>query len=432
MEAIRTELKPGVFLTCLQTDKFKTACLSLNLLTQLNRDTASLGALLPRVLRRGCRQYPDMEALSRELDRLYGTRLDSVVRKRGEVQCLGFYADFVDDAWLPEEERLLEQITGLMGQLLLQPFTRGGLLLQSYVENERGKLLDDIRSLINDKQAYANRRLTEQMCFGEDYAVAVLGSEETVGSIGYQKLTRYYRELLQTAPVELFYCGSAAPERVAAALSDALATLPRGEVNFDIGTDIRMNTVEETTRYFTESLDVTQGKLSMGFRLGDAMEDPDFPALRVFNAAFGGAVTSKLFENVREKLSLCYYASSALDLHKGVLLVASGIEFDKYDAALSEIFAQLRALQDGQLTDAELTAARKAVATDHRAIADSPAALESFTLSQNLLGLDYGPEEFAALAEMVTKEQVVRIAGQVTCDAVYFLKGKEDEADDGQ
>lgn len=428
MEAIRTELKSGVFLTCIQTDKFKTACLSLHLITQLQRETAPVYTMIPRVLRRGCRKYPNMDAIAARLDELYGAGLEPSVRKRGEVQCIGFYADFVDDACLPAGEKQMENMTALLGEMLLQPVTHGGLLLPDYTDTERSKLLDDIASLINNKQAYATQRMIENMCFGEDYATSVLGTTQTVEHINYQKLTAAYKQLLQTAPVEIFYCGSAAPERVASALTDALAPLPRGEIDYEVGTDIRMNTMEENIRYFSEEMDVTQGKLSIGFRMGESMEEPDLAALRVFNAAYGGAVTSKLFENVREKLSLCYYASSALDVYKGVLRVSSGIEFSNYDAALAEIFAQLQAMQKGDLTDEELEAARRAVATDYRAAMDSPAVLESYYLGQNLLGLEYGPDVFAELVDLVTKEQVVNIAQQVCCDTVFFLKGKEDDS----
>lgn len=430
MEAIRTELKPGVFLTCIQTDKFKTACLRLSLLTQLQSETAAQNALIPRVLRRGSLKHPDMDAIAAELDHLYGTALDPFVRKQGEIQCTGLIASFVDDSCLPAGADQLEAVATLMGELLLQPYTRGGLLLQNYVDTERNKLLDDIRGLINDKQGYATRHMIEQMCFSEDYAVSALGNEETAKALTYQKLTRAYHELLCSSPIELFYCGSAASDRVQDILTDVFVDLPRGEINYDMGTDIRMNTVAEEPRYFTEELDVTQGKLAIGFRLGESMEEPDFAALRVFNAAFGGAVTSKLFENVREKLSLCYYASSSLDVHKGILRVASGIEFDKYEAALAEIFAQLQALRDGILTEEEHLAARRAVATAARSILDSPGALEAFYLSQNLLGLDYGPEVLATLAEAVTREQIIAIAKNTCCDAVYFLQGKEDEDND--
>ena len=427
----RSQIMPGVYLTCLQTDKFKTGLLSVNLLTRLSRDTASQNALIPSVLRRGTVRWPDMDALAARLDSLYGARLEPVARKMGEIQSIGFWADFVDDAYLPEGESagLLEDVAELMGQVLLSPNTRGGLLLPKYVDSEKEKLLEDIRARINDKIGYSRFRLTELMCAAEDYAVDVLGTEEEAQSIGYVALTRHYKELLATSPVEIFYCGTADSARVERAVTDALATLPRGELDMDLGTDVRMNALEEQVRYFVEDMDVTQGKLAIGYRLGDAMEDPDMAALRVMNTVFGAGASSKLFMNVREKLSLCYFASSGIDLMKGVMVVISGIEAENYDLAREEIARQLKAVQDGQITDEEMDAAKKGLVNDLLSAADSAGSLEAFWLNQNLLGLDYGPEELAALVEDVTRADVVKAAAGIECDAVYFIRPDQEDDD---
>ena len=432
MEFNRTELMPGVFLSHLRSDKFKTACMSVTLLTQLRRETAAMNAVIPFVLNRGTTRYGDMEQLSRRMDELYGAAVEPVVRRIGEIQCIGFYGSFPEPDYLPGGEALLGDTCALMAQLLLDPVTRGGLLLPQYVDSEREKLLDIIRSRMNDKRSYALTRCIEEMCCYEDFAVSRFGSESEAENIHYKKLTRHYRELIQTCPVEIFYCGKTDFKAVSAAMRDAFSAMPRGEIDYDIGTDLRMNAVEDHIRFVEEEMDVTQGKLVLGFRLGECMEEPDIPALYVFNAVYGSGATSKLFMNVREKLSLCYYASSAVYLHKGIMLVSSGIEFDKLDAARDEILAQLDSVRRGEITDDELRSAKKSVASDLRAVQDSIGELEGFYLSQALDGLDYGPAELAALAEDVTKEDVQAIAKSIECDLIYFLKGsgEEDGSDD--
>ena len=432
MEFNRTELMPGVFLSHLRSDKFKTACMSVTLLTQLRRETAAMNAVIPFVLRRGTTRYGDMEQLSRRMDELYGAAVEPVVRRIGEIQCIGFYGSFPEPDYLPGGEALLGDTCALMAQLLLDPATRGGLLLPQYVDSEREKLLDIIRSRVNDKRSYALTRCIEVMCCYEDFAVSRFGSESEAENIHYKKLTRHYRELIQTCPVEIFYCGKTDFKAVSAAMREAFSTMPRGEIDYDIGTDLRMNAVEDHVRFVEEEMDVTQGKLVLGFRLGECMEEPDIPALYVFNAVYGSGATSKLFMNVREKPSLCYYASSAVYLHKGIMLVSSGIEFDKLDAARDEILAQLDSVRRGEITDDELRSAKKSVASDLRAVQDSLGELEGFYLSQALDGLDYGPAELAALAEDVTKEDVQAIAKSIECDLIYFLKGsgEEDGSDD--
>lgn len=426
MEIKRRELMPGVWLSHLQTNKFKSDCLSLSLLTQLERDTVSLNALVPRVLSRGTAFHPDMDSISAACDELYGARIMPVVRKKGEVLALGFYAGFIADRFTPNGEKLLENVADLMGEMLLSPATRGGLLMKNYVESEKEKLIDDIRSRINDKRLYAIYRLLGQMCAYEDYGADDMGEETDVSSISYIDLTKHYRSLLQECPIEIFYCGSSPLRRVEGALKNALMALPRGDINYDIGTDIRMNAVAATPRYFEDALDVTQGKLEMGFRLGEIMDDPDFAAIRVFNALYGGTATSRLFLNVREKLSLCYYAGSSCDRLKGIMLVSSGIEFDKFEEARDEILAQLDALRQGDFSDEELGFAKKSVCSDLVAMTDSPGALEDFYLTQTLTGLDYGPEEYSALCDMVSREDIITVAKSIELDSVYFLRGLEE------
>ena len=423
METVRTELIPGVWLTALRSDKFKTGCLSINLLTQLKRETAAFNAVLPFVLRRGTRFHPDMQTIAAELDSLYGTGVEPIVRKIGEIQCIGFYASFPDRKYLPAGSEVFEKTANLSCEMLLAPNTRGGLFLPAYVESEKEKLLELIRSRVNEKRSYAHFRLLEQMCCYEDYAVSRFGTEDTAESIYYQKLTKYYHSLISASPVEIFYCGSMEASKVADILSDALSGMTRGEINYDIGTDIRMNAVEDKVRSFVDEMSVTQGKLVMGFRLGECMEEPDLAAIYVFNAVYGSGVTSKLFMNVREKLSLCYYASSLVDTHKGLMLVSSGVDFDKVDEAKSEILAQLEAVKSGDISDEELEAARRSVASDLCACLDSQGELEGFYLANTIDGLEFSPDELAALVCDVSREDVIKIASSVVLDAEYFLRG---------
>ena len=425
MDYFRTELAPCVYLTALHTDRFKTGLLSASLLTQLSRERASDNAVLPYVLRRGTASAPDMRALASRLDSMYGASIEPCVRKLGEIHAIGFTAVFPEDRLLPGDTRVLPETAGLLAELWLSPNTRGGLFLPDYVDSEREKLLERLESLRNDRRSWAQRRLVENMCAVEDYAVSAMGSTDEAENIHYVRLTKDYRSLLSASPMEFFYCGQAEGEKVAELLRDAFMLLPRGEIDLELGTDVRMNALEAEPRIFTEEMDVTQGNLAMGFRLGKCMEEPDEAAIRVFNAVYGGSPTSKLFLNVRERMSLCYYAGSAVDLHKGILTVGSGIDFDKYEAARDEILAQLDAVRRGEISEAELDAAKMYAANGMRTMADTPAALESFYLSQAVKGTDASPMDMAALIEEVSAEQAAEIARGVELDAVFFLKGVE-------
>ena len=373
----------GVRLKCVSTRKFKTGAISLSLICPLDKKTAALNAVLPYVLRRGTASHPDMVSIEAYLDELYGARLEPVLRKRGEVQCVGFYADFIDEAFVGREAGIIEGVTELLGEMLLMPAISGGRLRRDYVETERDNLIADIRSELNDKRSYASQRLLENMCDRERYSVPKLGRLREAEKITVATLTNHYRSLLGCVPVEVFYCGSADPERVARAVREALSGLPRRDI----------------------------------------MPIPtNRAALSVANAMLGGAPTSKLFMNVREKLGLCYYISSGLDSHKGVLLISSGVDADKLGEARAEIEAQIAALKAGAFEDWELETAKKCIVTAYLSACDSQPAIEAAYLDLELSGLELGPDDIAALSEEVSREDVMEVFRGLTLDSVFTLR----------
>ena len=336
MEVTRTKLAEGVYLTYLPAQKFKTSLLSAQFVTPLREETASAYALLPSVLRRGTVSCPDMGSLSARLDELYGARIETTVRKKGENQCVGFVASLIDDSFAPGGEKLLEPVAELLGELICDPVTERGRFVPSYFESEKTNLLDAIRSLVNDKRDYADSRLLREMCAGEPYGIPRLGGEAGAESVQPKQLYALYQELISTARLELIYSGSAPQRRVEQALLSALAALPRDQVR-DIAL-YRPHPARQEVLRVEESLDVTQGKLGMGFACGS----DDYAAMMVGNTLFGGSSNSKLFMNVREKLSLCYYASSLYHRQKRLITVSSGIEFQNFQRAYDEIWPSWR------------------------------------------------------------------------------------------
>ena len=419
MQATRVQLADGVYLTYLPARKFKTSLLSAQFVTPLRQETASAWALLPAVLRRGTVRYPDLETLSAQLDRLYGASVEYTIRKKGENQCVGFVASFIDDSFAPGGEKLLEPAADLVGELICDPVTERGRFVGAYFDSEKTNLIDAIRSQINDKRDYAAARLLQEMCAGEPYGVSRLGDEKTAEKLQMKKLYAQYGELISTARLELFYIGSAQLERVRRALANAFATLPRDGIR-DIAA-AAPHPARAEVRTITEELDVTQGKLCMGFTCGSS----DHTALLLGNTLFGGSSNSKLFLNVREKLSLCYYASSAYHRQKGLITVSSGIEFADYQRAYDEILRQLEAVQKGRLEDWEMGGARSTLLNAYASMGDSPGKLENFYLGQAATGQTESPEDLAAQLRDVTDERVFRAMETVGLDTVYFLKGKE-------
>lgn len=424
MKVTQITLRPGVQLTAVQTKKFKSSTLAVRFLTPLSEEDASRNALVPMVLRRGTVEHPDMESLSAALDELYGGSLEPLVRKKGETQCVGFAGSFLDDAYALEGEKVLEPAAELMAEVLLKPYTQDGAFCPDYTRQEKDNLIDRIRAQVNDKRQYAQIRVVAEMCGDEPFGVDRLGSEASAQAIDAKALWEQYQKLLRTARVELYYCGSADPERVQAAFAPIVNGLPEGGERMAVVRPAKKKAPKHPRRV-EESLDVTQGKLAMGFRTNTDAWDEQYPALTLVNAIYGGTTTSKLFMNVREKLSLCYYASSGLMKYKDVMLVSSGVEFDKVGQAEGEILSQLYKCQTGDFSDDEMEWARRSVVSTLLTTLDAQSRLEDYWLGQAAAGLSEGPDQLAARVEKVTREEAVAAAQDLILDTVYFLKGRD-------
>lgn len=417
----RFELMPGVYLTVIPTDKFKTNCLSINLLRPLCQEEAAYNALLPDVLLRGCKMCPDMGAIAAWLDQRYGAGVQSTARKKGEVQAVGFFLDFIEENFAPEEH-LTEDMCGLLGSFLLEPVLQNGVFRKDYVEGEQVNLINAIEAQINDKRTYASIRLRQEMFRDEKYGVSKYGTLSQVQAITPEGLYAHYSRVLETSQIEILYTGTMAEEKISDYLREALKELPRGEI-VSVGTE--QGTAPETPRELVETMDVTQGKLVMGLRTGITYDSPRYPALLMLNGIYGGCISSKLFLNVREKLSLCYYASSGVDPFKGVMVVSSGVDGDKYETAKAEILAQLEDCRQGNITEEELESTRKSLISSLRSSGDSPYSMDDFYLGKIVCGHHHTPESLASALEQVRLDEIQTVAQALTLDTIYFLKGAE-------
>lgn len=421
MTTNRIAILPGVWLNTVQTDRFKTGCFSVNLLRPLANADAAPNALIPSVLLRGCRAYPDMRAISQRLDELYGASVGTLVRKKGEVQSVGLYMDFLEDRYA-NGEPLFSQMMEFLRQLLFEPCRTDGGFVPEFVEGETLNLSNAIAARINEKRGYAILRLMTHMCAGETYAVPRLGHAETLEAVTPVNLLERWDRLLATSGIELFYLGQQPEEAVAQAVRTLLRDLRR-EPLAAAGTTLCLP--ERPVQYVQETMDVTQGKLALGFRTEITVHDPRYPAMMLFNAVYGAGTTSKLFLKIREEQSLCYYAGSSMDKFKGVMLVDAGIECADYQVALDGILTQLECCKRGEITGEELESARAYLISALRTGQDSPGRLDDFAIGQAIAGLDGSMMDLAERISRVTLDQVVEAAKTLRLDTVYFLKGAE-------
>ena len=412
-------LFPGVTLRCCRDTRFKQGCLSFQLVRQMDKAEAAMNALLPAVLLRGTKRCPDLRSITEHLDELYGASVSPLVRRVGDYQNTGVFCGFMDDRFALPGDKVLEPVIDFLEEVLLDsPLEEGGFL-KSFVESEKKNLIATIESEMNDKRTYSMSRLLKIMCAGDAFGLPRLGEIEQVAAIEPAKLYDHYRKILRESPIEIFYVGSGEPEQVAALLKKLLLRLDRAPMALADQTAFRGSEGQDVV----ETMEVAQGKLCMGFTTPITNRDEAFPTMQVMNTILGAGMTSKLFMNVREKLSLCYSIGSGYYGTKGIVTVAAGIDFDKEELTRAEILRQLDACREGQITDLELRSAKEAILSSLRATHDSPGAIEGYYATAALSGLRFSHGDYMTAVEAVTVEDVVSCAKMLTLHTTYFLKG---------
>ena len=414
-------LGPGIRLRCIPDSRFKQGCLSLQLVRPMCREEASRNALLPAVLLRGTRAYPDLRAITLRLDDLYGASVGTLVRRVGDYQTTGFYCGFMEDRFALEGDAILAPMLEFVEQLLLEPVLEDGCFREDFVESEKRNLIASIESQLNDKRAYAMEQMIRTMCKGDSFGIPRLGEIADAQAVTPRDLYDHYQKILRESRVELVYVGSAPQEQVAALLKALFDKIDRNYVSLPEQSPLRTGPKSDTVW----EMDVNQGKLCMGLVSDITIRDAGFVPMQLLNHIFGGGMTSKLFMEIRERQSLCYAIGSGFHGSKGLMTVSAGIDSGMKEAVQQGVLAQLDACCRGEITAEELNAAKESLRSSLLSTQDSPGALEGYYATAALSGLPLTPDAYIRAVEETTLEQIVAAAKTLRPHTVFFLKGVE-------
>jgi len=406
--------------------KFKTFTVKVLLYNMLARETVTPTALIPMVLRRGCKGFETNTLIARHLDSLYGARFGAGVVKVGERQVIQIDLEIPNERFLQVDDDLLRRGMAFLKRILTEPVTETSegktSFTKAYVDQEKDVLAREIASIVNEKARYAMIRCIQEMCSSEPFGMHELGFPQDIPGIEGCGLYDLYSSLVRKAPIEVYIVGDVDEARAFDLVAQTFDFPREGTMELP---PPRMVEAPDSPRVIMERQDVTQGKLCLGFRTGVACTDPEFYPMLFYDGVFGSFVHSKLFVNVREKAGLAYYASSYYNAPKGLLLVSSGIDSEKYSQALDIIQQQVEDMRNGRISDSEMDFTRKAIVNRLRSWEDSPSTKIMSFVELNSAGRTEGLKERLERVAGVTKDQVVEVARKVRLDTVYFLTGKE-------
>ena len=140
MNYIKKEVKQGINLHNINTNKFKTNLYAVFLATPLNRENVTKNALLTAVLRRGTKNIESQVLISKKLEEMYGASFDCGIEKTGDNHIIKFYLETINEAFLPEKEELDKKCIELLFDIILNPLVQNDGFKPEYLESEKKKL----------------------------------------------------------------------------------------------------------------------------------------------------------------------------------------------------------------------------------------------------------------------------------------------------
>lgn len=398
-------------------EKYKTEYLTLFFSLPLTAENSACASLTARVLQRGSRSFPTMKELSCALDENYACSVGAGAFKCGEREIFSINLVNIKDRYALSGEKIFDRGVEILLDLFFNPLVENGAFLAEYVEGEKQNLIDSINAQINNKAAYSKRRFIASMCAEEAFSVNGEGDVETVKALTPEKIFDFYKNVIMASPCDIFYVGEKNGDEVCSLFSRLAemkpsVSLPETEI---IYSPRELKRVEE-------SLDIAQGHLWIGFRTGITYSSKNYLDAVLFNMVLGGDVTGKMFMNLREKMSLCYTCHSSMDSNKGLLMAYAGIDPSNVEKTEKAFFEQLDKIRSGEITDEEISDAKKSFANRMREIMDNPSLLPLWYFMR--LGTHRDPESDARDIERVSREDIVKIANSIIPDTVYVLAGK--------
>ena len=421
MEYKQTEIKKGIKLHTIKTEKFKTNLIAIMLTTKLNRENVTKNALVPAVLRRGTKSLTTQEEINKKLEEMYGASLDCGLDKTGDNQVLKFYIETVNDEFLPQEAKnMLKTSLEKIFEFVFNPYLENGCFKKEYVEQEKENIKQIIDGKIDNKARYSLDRCIEEMYKDKPYGLYKYGYVEDMKNINEKNLYEYYQQLINECKIDIFVSGIIDEETENIIKNNEnIIKLKDREPQYNEPEIIAKRTEKEND--VQESMDVTQGKLIIGMDLDIDDDNLRFDVM-IYNSIFGGSANSKLFQNVREKASLAYTASSSYYRFKNNIFINCGIEIKNYEKALEIIKQQIEDMKKGDFTDEEVENAKKGIIASIKTIDDEQDTEITYFFSQELSKSKCNIEQYMQRISEVTKDKVVDVANKVSINTVYFLK----------
>ncbi len=422
MEYKESDIKQGIKLHTINTNKFKTNLLAVFLTTELNRKNVTKNALISTILRRGSNNMKSQEEISKQLEDMYGASFDCGLDKTGDNQVLKFYIEAINDNYLPQKQgNMLKVACEKLLEIVFNPYVENEGFKKEYVEQEKNNVKQRIEGKIDNKARYALERCIEEMYRNNPFGLYKFGYVDDLKAIDEKNLYEYYKELINNCKIDIFVSGNISNEtKNIIEENENIKKLQQREPKYNIP-KVDSKDIKQTENIVTENMEVTQGKLILGLDIDNNQEKLKYDAL-LYNSILGGTANSKMFQNVREKAHLAYVASSSYLRHKNNIFINCGIEISNYEKALKLIREQIDDMRNGKFTDEDIQNSKRGIIATIRTIDDEQDTGISYYFGQELTQNKVSVEEYIEKIKNVQKDDIINIANKVSINTIYFLR----------
>lgn len=414
------EIKKGIKLHEIKTDKFKTNLVAIFLSMPITKENVTKNSLLSSVLRRGCKNMPTQVQISQELEEMYGASFDCGLDKMGDNHILKFYLEAINDNYIPQtHENMLKISIEKLVEIVFNPLIEKGAFKDQYVMQEKQNVKRIIEGKADNKARYAFDRCIEEMYKNKPYGLYKYGYIEDLDKITAQNLYEYYTEMISRCKIDIFVSGNIDEATLIIEQNKNIQKLQGREPNYEITKLENKEQVKE--KEIIEEMEVTQGKLTIGLDLYLENEKQKYDAM-LYNAILGGTANSKMFQEVREKASLAYTAGSSYIRHKNNIFIKCGIEIKNYEKTMEIIRKQLEDIKNGKFSEEDIENAKKSMISGIKSIDDEQDAQIIYFLGQEFTENKISLQEYMENIQNVTKENIIKVANSISVNTVYFLK----------
>ena len=412
-----TDIKEGIRLHKIKTNKYKTNLMSVFLTSKLSRDDITKKALILTVLRRGTNNLKTQEEISKKLEELYGASFDCGIDKLGDKHVLKFYVESLNEQYLYQKEDILSQSLNILFDIVFNPLLENGVFKQEYIDEEKQNLRIIIEGQKDNKAAYATQRCIEEMYKEKPYGLYKYGYVEDLEKIDSKNLYEAYLDLIKSCKIDIFVSGDfdekTLEEKVKS--NQQISKLEPRKVEYLDEESESSNTQEENI--VRENMQISQGKLNIGL---DVLSD-NKSAVSVYNAILGGGANSKLFQNVREKASLAYSAGSIYIKPKSKIIIKTGIEHKNYEKALQIVKEQIDDMKNGKFSDEDIQHAKELIIASFKSMQDEQDSEISFYFGREIQKESKDIDKQIKEVSEVTKQNIVDVANKIKINTIFFL-----------